>query len=123
MNRLLPILAALLLVSLPTYAAQPIVVYSGTAAANGLTLFTTEDMTEFNVCNLVSTVGAVTLEVSYDGTVFYQHHLEDKAATTLDPVLTTTQGKPYAYVGVAKKLRVVAAGGAATAVLRCGRIG
>ena len=59
MNRLLPILAALLLVSLPTYAAQPIVVYSGTAASNGLTLFTTEDMTEFNVCNLVSTVGAV----------------------------------------------------------------
>lgn len=62
------------LIGATAHAAQPIVVYSGTVAAGGLTLFTTQDMTEFNACNLVSTSGSVQLEVSYDNGANWHVH-------------------------------------------------
>lgn len=114
---------AALLLSAVAGAATPLAVYTGSVAGAGLVLFTTDDLTDINACNLISTVGAVQLQVSYDGSTWVVHNLEDKGGTTLDPVLTTTQGKPYGYVGFAKQLRVVSSGGAATATLRCGRIG
>lgn len=100
--------------------------YSGTGTSDNDVLFTTEDVTQFSAFMLMSTTGAVDVQVSLDGTNFSTAalSLQDFGATTTDPVLVTAAGRVYGFAGKYRKIRVLQNGAtAANASMMCWAMG
>lgn len=99
--------------------------YYGSASADNGILFTTGDLSRFDACVLMSTDGAVDVYASLDGTNFSTSalSLEDKGATSLDPVLQTAADRVYGFVGKFLFIRVLQVGATASAAsLNCWKL-
>lgn len=98
--------------------------FSGTAASDNDLLFTVNDAREHDAFILMSTDGAVDVEVTLDGTNWSTAPLSlaDMGAITTDPVLVTAADRVYGFRGIFRGVRVRANGGAATASLMCGNL-
>lgn len=99
--------------------------YYGTASADNAVLFTTGDLSRFDACVIMSTDGAVDVYASLDGTNYSTSalSLEDKGATSLDPVLQTAADRVYGFVGKFLFIRVLQVGATASgASLNCWKL-
>jgi hypothetical protein len=97
--------------------------YSGTGVNDNDVLFTTGRMNSYDTFMLESTVGAVDVQVTLDGTNWTTAALAmtDLGAITSDPVLVTVAGRMYGFKGKYQQIRVLQNGAtAATATLRYG---
>lgn len=102
------------------------IAYSGTGTNDNDLLFTSGDMSRFDACVLMSTTGAVDVEVSLDGTNYSTAalSLQDFGATSNDPVLVTVAARVYGFVGKYSKVRVRQNGATgATASMNCWSLG
>jgi hypothetical protein len=96
--------------------------YTGTGANDNDVLLTTGNVGRFDAFTLMSTVGAVDVFVSLDGTTYSTAalSLSDHGATTSDPVLVTAALRVYQFRGKFAKVRVLQNGATgATAFLNC----
>lgn len=91
----------------------------------GALLFTATGTGEFDACQLMTTSGVATVEVSLDGINFTAAgiSLEDFGATDNNPVLVTVVNRLYGFVGKFKAIRVRASGGSATGSMNCWSLG
>ena len=112
---------ALLLISTTALAAVEFggtyVRYYGTGTNDDDVLFTTGDLTQYDACAIMSTTGAVDVFASLDGVNYATAalSLEDKGATSSDPVVVTAAARIYGFVLKAKGIRVLQNGGTAAA--------
>lgn len=100
--------------------------YSGSGANDNDLLFTTNDLSRFDACVLMSTTGAVDVEVTLDGSNWSTAplSLQDFGATDTAPVLVTAALRVYAFVGKYRKVRIRQNGAtAAAASLNCWKLG
>lgn len=126
--KFLKVLAALFLFTVPAFAAVEdfgiYARYSGTGVNDNDVLFTTNDLTRFDSCMLMSISGAVDVQASLDGTNFTTASLslQDFGGTSTAYVLVTVAGRMYGLVGKFAKLRILQSGGTASnAVMTCWR--
>lgn len=124
------LLLALVMLATPVQAAEEFlgtyVRFTGTGADDNDVLFTTSDMDRWDACLLMSSAGAVDVLVSLDGTNYSTAplSLQDFGATDMNPVLVTTTGRVYGFVGKFKYIKVLQNGAtAATAAMNCWRQG
>ena len=99
--------------------------FSGTGTNDDDVLLTVEDAREFDTFILMSTDGAVDVQVTLDGTNWSTAPLSltDMGATTSDPVIVTVADRVYGFRGVVRGVRVLQNGATATvASLMCGNI-
>lgn len=123
-------LGASIAVLLPVHAAEQsygsmFTRYYGSASADNGVLFTSGDLSRFDACVLMSTTGSVDVYASLDGTNYATTalSLEDKGATSLDPVLQTSALRVYGFVGKFLSVRVLQVGAtAAAASLNCWKL-
>jgi hypothetical protein len=97
--------------------------FSGTGAGDDDLLFTAPDVRAYGTFILMSSAGAVDVEVTLDGTNWSTAPLSltDLGAEVLTPVLVTVAGRVYGFRGKFRGVRVRQNGGtAATACLTCG---
>ena len=97
--------------------------YTGTGVNDNDVLFTTGDISPYDTFMVMSTVGAVDVYGSLDGTNFNTAPLSlaDLGSTTTDPVIVTAANRMYGFRGKYKYIRVLQNGAtAATATLRYG---
>ena len=100
--------------------------YSGTGTNDNDLLFTTDDVVHYSAFMLMSTAGAVDVEVSLDGSAFSTAplSLQDFGAVITDPVLVTVAGRVYGFAGKYKAIRVRQNGATASAAsLMCWSMG
>jgi hypothetical protein len=97
--------------------------YYGSGVNTGDTLFTATNTSEWDACNLSSSTGSVTVDVSLDGTNWIvsitveDYHSTDPAT---DHVAATTAAKMYGFVGKFKAVRLKQNGAtAAAASMNC----
>lgn len=128
LRRAIVVLAALL--AMPAFAAEEFlgtyVRFTGTGTNDNDVLFTTSDMDRWDACLLMSSVGAVDVLVSLDGSAYSTAPLsmQDFGATDMNPVLVTTSGRVYGFVGKFKYIKVLQNGAtAATAAMNCWKQG
>ncbi|MEO8466236.1 MAG: hypothetical protein ABI640_12905 [Gammaproteobacteria bacterium] len=105
----------------PTAAVYSDLIYSGSCTVANEVLFETGVAAiKYDACFLMSTVGAVKVLVSLDGTYSTDpHQLDPRSGTSADPVVATVAGHVYSLPTKFAGIRVIANGAAATAVLRC----
>lgn len=99
--------------------------FSGTGTNDNDVLFTVQDAREFDTFILMSTDGAVDVQITLDGTTWSTAPLSmtDMGATTSDPVIVTVADRVYGFRGVFRGVRVLQNGAPATvASLMCGNI-
>lgn len=98
--------------------------YTGTGTNDNDVLFTTRNVQQHTYFTLMSTAGAVDVDVSIDGTNFSTAALalEDAGATAnATYVVVTAANRVYKFRGPFTRIRVVQNGGTATAAsLLCG---
>ena len=128
LRRAIVVLAALL--AMPAFAAEDFlgtyVRFTGTGTNDNDVLFVTSDMDRWDACLLMSSAGAVDVLVSLDGSTYSTAplSLQDFGATDMNPVLVTTTGRVYGFVGKFKYIKVLQNGAtAATAAMNCWRQG
>ncbi|MGE4077389.1 MAG: hypothetical protein AB7F22_17675 [Reyranella sp.] len=100
--------------------------YYGSGTNDNDVLFTTGDMTAYSACTLMSTTGAVDVQVSLDGTYYSTAPLsiQDFGATSNDRVLVTAALRTYGFAGKFKTIRVLQNGATgAAASLLCWKYG
>lgn len=125
-----PILYALValaaFVALPSKAQTPcqaigeILVCTGVGVNDEDALFTTNDVSAYDACMLMSSQGTVDVEGSLDGSNYSTAlALEQRGAVSTDKVLITTAGVMFNVVGKYRRLRVRQEGSAAAATLLC----
>lgn len=70
-------------------------------------VFTTSDVSQYRSFVLMSTAGAMDVEVTLDGTNWITAPLSliDYGATTTDPVIVTVAGRLYGFPGQFKQVR------------------
>lgn len=96
--------------------------YTGSCTTDNEVLVTTNDLSAYDACVLVSLTGAVDVFTSLDGTNFNTaaRSLQDFGATDLNPVLVTAALREYGIVGKWRKLKILQNGGTgASVVLNC----
>ena len=85
------------------------IVYTGDCTDDNEILFTTGVMTNYDACFLMSTTGAVDVEVSLDGTNFNTAaplSLNDYGATTSDPVIVTSALRMFGFPAKFTAIRI-----------------
>lgn len=100
--------------------------FYGTGTNDNDILVTSDDVTQYSAFMLMSTAGAVDVQVSLDGTNFSTAplSLQDFGATTTDPVLVTAAGRVYGFAGKFRKFRILQNGAtAASASVMCWAMG
>ena len=96
--------------------------YSGTGTNAGDILVTTSDVSTLDACMVMSSVGAIYVEVTLNGTNWTTAplSLQDFGATTSDPVVASVAGRMYGFVGKYRNIRIKQSGAtAATAAMNC----
>lgn len=123
-TRALILIAAL--IALPAQATEEFfgtwVRYTGTGSGDDTLLFTTGDLDAWDKCWLMSTDGAVDVEVTLDGTSWSTAplSLQDFGATDNTSVLVTVASRVYGWQGKPVKVRVRQnGGGTPSATLNC----
>lgn len=99
--------------------------FSGTGVSDNDVLFTVSDARQYDAFILMSSAGAVDIQVTLDGTNWSTAPLSmtDMGAVTTDPVLVTAANRVYGLRGLFRGLRVLQNGAtAATAALMCGNL-
>lgn len=99
--------------------------FSGTGTNDNDVMATVADARQYDAFILMSTVGAVDIQVTLDGTNWSTAPLSltDMGAVTTDPVLVTAANRVYGFRGVFRGVRVVQNGATgATAALMCGNL-
>jgi NADPH:quinone reductase-like Zn-dependent oxidoreductase len=91
--------------------------YTGSGTNDNDVVIQTESIEARRYFELMSTTGAMDVLVSLDGTNYATAplSLEDRGATTLDPVLVTAAGRVYRFIGAFVKVRVLQNGATAVA--------
>ena len=124
------LILTLALIALPAFAAEEFlgtyVRFTGTGTSDNDVLFTTSDMDRWDACLLMSSAGAVDVLVSLDGSAYSTAplSLQDFGSTDMNPVLVTTTGRVYGFVGKFKYIKVLQNGAtAATAAMNCWKQG
>lgn len=120
----------LAILALPAQATEEFfgqwVRFTGTGTGDDSLLFTTSDLDLWDACWLMSSAGAVDVEVTLDGTNWSTAPLalQDFGATDNSSVLVTVAGRVYGFAGKPQKARVRQNGGtAATAAMNCWKQG
>lgn len=99
--------------------------FSGTGASDNDVLLTVEDAREYDTFVLMSTAGAVDVQITLDGSNWSSAALSltDMGATTTDPVIVTVADRVYGFRGIFRGVRVLQNGStAASASLMCGNL-
>lgn len=120
----------LAILALPAQATEEFfgqwVRFTGTGANDNDVLFTTSDLDQWDACWLMSSDGAVDVQVTLDGTNWSTAplSLQDFGATDNSGVLVTVAGRVYGFAGKPQKVRVLQNGAtAATAAMNCWKQG
>lgn len=99
--------------------------FPGTGANDNDVMITVEDARQYDAFILMSTVGAVDIQINLNGTGWSTAPLSltDMGAVTTDPVLVTAANRVYGFRGVFRGVRVLQNGATgATASLMCGNL-
>lgn len=99
--------------------------FSGTGTNDNDVMLTVSEARQYDSFILMSTVGAVDVQVTLNGTDWSTAPLSltDMGATTSDPVLVTAANRVYGFRGRFRGVRVLQNGAtAATATLMCGNL-
>ncbi len=100
------------------------IIYTGNCADDNDVLIITGDVSSYGACSLMSTVGAVDVLVSLDGTTYSTAalSLRDEGATDTNPVLVSVALRVYLLPVYYRKIKIIQNGATdATAHLFCKR--
>lgn len=103
-----------------------VLTFTGVAGVNDDdVVIETEDISMYDTFEISSTTGVMDVKVSHDGgsTFVGPRSMSDLGATTLDPVVETVAGRPYAFRGKFLAIQISQKGATAVAgaVLVCGK--